>query len=303
MIYNSIRDLIGKTPIVKLQNIVPADAADVYVKLEFFNPGGSVKDRIALEMIETAEKEGLLKPGMTIVEPTSGNTGIGLAMVGASKGYPVVIVMPETMSVERQKLMKAYGAKLILTPGAKGTLGAIEKATQLAQADDYFMPMQFENKANPAAHIKTTAPEIIADFGIKQLPDAFVAGVGTGGTLTGVGSALKEVKPETQVYAVEPAGSPVLTTGQGGKHAIQGIGAGFVPEILDTTLYDDVVLVTDEQALTMMAEIGKEEGFLPGISAAANVFAAIEVAKKLGPDHKVLTVAPDGIDRYLTVIN
>lgn len=297
-IYDSVTELIGHTPIVKLNNLVPEDAADVYVKLEFFNPAGSVKDRIALAMIEDAEKAGKLTPGGTIIEPTSGNTGIGLAAVGAAKGYQVIIVMPETMSLERRKLMQGYGAKLILTPGADGMKGSIAKASQLAKDNGYFMPMQFENPANPTVHEETTGQEILAAFDGKL--DAFVAGVGTGGTLTGVGHALKVADKNIQVYALEPAESPLLKEGKGGKHKIQGISAGFIPEVLDREIYDDVLEVASDDAIAMARQVAYKEGFLPGISAGANIYGAIEVAKKLGKEKKVVTLAPDGGDRYLS---
>ena len=297
-IYDSVTELIGHTPIVKLNNLVPEDAADVYVKLEFFNPAGSVKDRIALAMIEDAEKAGKLTPGGTIIEPTSGNTGIGLAAVGAAKGYQVIIVMPETMSLERRKLMQGYGAKLILTPGADGMKGSIAKASQLAKDNGYFMPMQFENPANPTVHEETTGQEILAAFDGKL--DAFVAGVGTGGTLTGVGHALKVADKSIQVYALEPAESPLLKEGKGGKHKIQGISAGFIPEVLDREIYDDVLEVASDDAINMARQVAYKEGFLPGISAGANIYGAIEVAKKLGKGKKVVTLAPDGGDRYLS---
>lgn len=297
-IYDSVTELIGHTPIVKLNNLVPEDAADVYVKLEFFNPAGSVKDRIALAMIEDAEKTGKLTPGGTIIEPTSGNTGIGLAAVGAAKGYQVIIVMPETMSLERRKLMQGYGAKLILTPGADGMKGSIAKASQLAKDNGYFMPMQFENPANPTVHEETTGQEILAAFDGKL--DAFVAGVGTGGTLTGVGHALKVADKNIQVYALEPAESPLLKEGKGGKHKIQGISAGFIPEVLDREIYDDVLEVASDDAINMARQVAYKEGFLPGISAGANIYGAIEVAKKLGKGKKVVTLAPDGGDRYLS---
>lgn len=298
-LFNSAVDVIGNTPLLKLNRVVPEDAADVYVKLEFTNPGGSIKDRIALSMVEAAEKDGSLKPGGTIIEPTSGNTGIGLALVGAAKGYHVIIVMPETMTVERRQLMKAYGAELILTPGADGMKGSIAKATELAKENGYFLPLQFENPANPDIHEKTTGAEIIADLK-DSLPDAFVAGVGTGGTLTGVGRALKKAKPETKVYALEPAESPLLKEGKTGKHGIQGISAGFVPKNLDPDIYDDVIEVSTEQAKETARQVAENEGFLPGISAGANIYGAIELAKKLGKGKVVVTVAPDGGDRYLS---
>ncbi|MCH4170863.1 MAG: cysteine synthase A [Lactobacillus sp.] len=295
----NITELIGNTPLLKLNKVVPADAADVYVKLEFFNPGGSVKDRIALAMIEAAEKDGRLKPGQTIVEPTSGNTGIGLALVAAAKGYPLIITMPETMSIERRKLMQGYGAKLILTPGADGMPGAIKHAESLAADNGYYLPMQFKNPANPDIHEKTTGQEIIKAFGGKA-PDAFVAGVGTGGTLTGVGHALRKVDPDVQIFALEAAESPILKEGHGGKHKIQGISAGFVPDVLDTKLYNDIVEVTSDQAIDTAHEVSHKEGFLPGISAGANIFGAIEIAKKLGKGHTVVTVVPDNGERYLS---
>lgn len=299
-IYTSINQLIGNTPLLKLNRIVPEDAADVYVKLEFFNPAGSIKDRIALAMIEKAEQEGQLKPGDTIIEPTSGNTGIGLASVAAAKGYHLIIVMPETMSVERRKLMQGYGAELILTPGAEGMKGSIAKAQELVDAKGYFMPMQFENLANPAIHEATTGQEIIDAFGKDNLPDAFVAGVGTGGTLSGIGHALKQADPSIKVYALEPAESPVLKEGKAGKHKIQGISAGFIPKTLDQDVYDGIIEVTSDDAIKTAQKVGHLEGFLPGISAGANIYGAIELAKKLGKGKKVVTVAPDGGDRYLS---
>ena len=299
-IVNSITDLIGNTPIVKLNRVVPEDAADIYVKLEFFNPAGSIKDRIALAMIERAEKEGKLTAGGTIVEPTSGNTGVGLAIVAAAKGYHLVITMPETMSVERRKLMQGYGAELILTPGADGMKGSIAKAEELVKEKGYFMPMQFENPANPAIHEATTGAEIIAAFGKDNLPDAFVAGVGTGGTLTGIGHALKKANPATKVYALEPAESPLLKEGHGGKHKIQGISAGFIPKVLDKDVYDGIVEISSDDAIATAREVAHKEGILVGISAGANIKGAIELAKKLGKGKKVITVSPDGGDRYLS---
>lgn len=299
-IVNSITDLIGNTPIVKLNRVVPEDAADIYVKLEFFNPAGSIKDRIALAMIERAEREGKLTAGGTIVEPTSGNTGVGLAMVAAAKGYHLVITMPETMSVERRKLMQGYGAELILTPGADGMKGSIAKAEELVKEKGYFMPMQFENPANPAIHEATTGAEIIAVFGKDNLPDAFVAGVGTGGTLTGIGHALKKANPATKVYALEPAESPLLKEGHGGQHKIQGISAGFIPKVLDKDVYDGIVEISSDDAIATAREVAHKEGILVGISAGANIKGAIELAKKLGKGKKVITVSPDGGDRYLS---
>lgn len=299
-IYTSIDQLIGNTPLLKLNRIVPEDAADVYVKLEFFNPAGSIKDRIALSMIEKAEAEGKLKPGDTIIEPTSGNTGIGLASVAAAKGYHLIIVMPETMSVERRKLMQGYGAELILTPGADGMKGSIAKAQELVDTKGYFMPMQFENPANPAIHEATTGQEIIDTFGKDDLPDAFVAGVGTGGTLSGIGHALKKVDPNVKVYALEPAESPLLKEGKAGKHKIQGISAGFIPKTLDQEVYDGIIEVSSDDAIKTGQAVGRLEGFLPGISAGANIYGAIELAKQLGKGKKVVTVSPDGGDRYLS---
>lgn len=299
-IYTSIDQLIGNTPLLKLNRIVPEDAADVYVKLEFFNPAGSIKDRIALSMIEKAEAEGKLKPGDTIIEPTSGNTGIGLASVAAAKGYHLIIVMPETMSVERRKLMQGYGAELILTPGADGMKGSIAKAQELVDTKGYFMPMQFENPANPAIHEATTGQEIIDAFGKDDLPDAFVAGVGTGGTLSGIGHALTKADPNIKVYALEPAESPLLKEGKAGKHKIQGISAGFIPKTLDQEVYDGIIEVSSDDAIKTGQAVGRLEGFLPGISAGANIYGAIELAKQLGKGKKVVTVSPDGGDRYLS---
>lgn len=298
-IYPSILSLIGETPIVKLNSVVPETSAEVYVKLEFFNPGGSVKDRIARSMIEAAEKEGRLKAGDTIVEPTSGNTGVGLAMLGAAKGYPVIIVMPDTMSVERRKLIQAYGATLILTPGSEGMKGAIAKASELASQEHFFMPLQFDNSANTAAHRETTAKEIQEAFGATGL-DAFVAGIGTGGTITGVGQELRRTSPRIKIYAVEPEESPVLKGGKHSPHKIQGIGAGFVPEILDTTIYDHVLSVSSETALQTAREVAAKEGILVGISAGAAIHSAIQVAGELGPDKKVLAIVPDNGERYLS---
>ena len=299
-IYNSILDTIRNTPIVKLNHVVPEDAADVYVKLEFFNPAGSVKDRIALAMIEKAEKDGILKPGDTIVEPTSGNTGVGLSAVASAKGYHLIITMPETMSDERKKLMRAYGTELILTPGSEGMAGSIAKAEELVQTKGYFMPMQFKNLANPEIHELTTGKEIVAAFGSDNLPDAFVAGVGTGGTLTGIGRALKKAPSDVKVYALQPSESPLLKEGQKGAHKIQGISAGFIPDTLDREIYDDVVEVSSDEAFETAREVAKKEGFLPGISAGANIHGAIELAKKLGKGKKVITVAPDNGERYLS---
>lgn len=298
-IYNSVTELIGKTPIVKLNKIVPEDSADVFVKLEFFNPGGSVKDRIALSMIEKAEHDGLLKPGDTIIEPTSGNTGIGLSMVGVAKGYKVIIVMPETMSIERRLLMKGYGAELILTPGADGISGSIREAERLAKENGYFLPLQFENEANPLVHEKTTGPEIHQAFGVNGL-DAFVAGIGTGGTITGAGRELKRVYPKIELIGVEPAESAILEGKEEGPHKIQGIGTGFVPKTLDTSVYDKVLSISGDEAMETAREVGRKEGILVGISSGAAIAAALKVAKELGKGKKVLAVVPDNGERYLS---
>jgi cysteine synthase len=295
---DNITGLIGETPIVKLNGITEEDSADIYVKLEFFNPGSSVKDRIALAMIEAAEEEGKLKEGGTIVEPTSGNTGIGLAMVAAAKGYRTVIVMPDTMSKERRNILRAYGAELILTPGADGMKGAIKKAGELVEEKGYFMPQQFMNKANPEVHARTTGQEIV-----KQMEDgldAFVSGVGTGGTVTGAGRVLRENFKDIKIYAVEPTDSPVLSGGNPGPHKIQGLGAGFVPDVLDTKSYDEVVQVSNEEAFETSREVAKTNGILGGISSGAAVAAAKKVAKELGKGKKVLAVLPDNGERYLS---
>ncbi|HFJ9460160.1 cysteine synthase A [Bacillus cereus] len=294
----SVSELIGKTPIVKLNRIVESDSADIYLKLEFMNPGSSVKDRIALAMIEDAENNGLLKEGDTIIEPTSGNTGIGLAMVAAAKGYNAILVMPETMSIERRNLLRAYGAELVLTPGPEGMGGAIRKATELAKEHGYFIPQQFKNQSNPEIHRLTTGPEIIEQMG-DQL-DAFIAGIGTGGTITGAGEVLKEAYKDIKIYAVEPADSPVLSGGKPGPHKIQGIGAGFVPETLDVEVYDEIIQVKTEQAFEYARRVAKEEGILVGISSGAVIYAATEVAKKLGKGKKVLVIIPSNGERYLS---
>ncbi|MBU9710482.1 cysteine synthase A [Evansella tamaricis] len=297
-VVNSITELIGDTPLVKLQRIVPDGYADVYLKLEFMNPGSSVKDRIALAMIEDAEAKGLLKVGDTIVEPTSGNTGIGLAMVAAAKGYRTLLVMPETMSLERRNLLRAYGAELILTPGPEGMGGAIRKANELQKEHGYFMPQQFENEANPEVHRNTTAVELLEQVG-DQL-DAFVSGIGTGGTITGAGAVLKEKFPDLQVVAVEPKDSPVLSGGSPGPHKIQGIGPGFVPEILNTDIFDEVITVSTEQAFEYARRAAREEGILGGISSGAAIYSALEVAKRLGEGKKVVAVIPSNGERYLS---
>ncbi|WP_165999110.1 cysteine synthase A [Bacillus sp. Cs-700] len=296
-IANSITDLIGQTPIVKLNRIADEGHAEVYLKLEFMNPGSSVKDRIALAMIEAAEEKGELKPGDTFVEPTSGNTGIGLAMVAAAKGYQAVLVMPDTMSMERRNLLKAYGAKLVLTPGSEGMGGAIRKSEELAKEHGYFMPQQFKNEANPEVHRRTTGQEIVEQM--DQL-DGFVAGIGTGGTITGAGEVLKKHFPSVKLYAVEPTDSPILSGGKPGPHKIQGIGAGFVPAVLNTDVYDEVIQVQNDQAFEWARKAAREEGILGGISSGAAIYAALEVAKKLGKGKKVLAVIPSNGERYLS---
>ncbi|MCF6094233.1 cysteine synthase A [Microaerobacter geothermalis] len=298
---NTITDLIGNTPLVKLNRIVGSEDADVYLKLEFFNPGGSVKDRIAIAMIEAAEKEGKLKPGDTIVEPTSGNTGIGLAMVAAAKGYRTILVMPETMSMERRNLLRAYGAELVLTPGPEGMKGAIRVANELLEDHpNYFMPQQFENPANPQIHRDTTGQELLEQAAEIGGIDAFVSGIGTGGTVTGAGEVLKEKFPQLHIVAVEPAASPVLSGGQPGPHKIQGIGAGFVPKILNTEIYDEIITVENDEAFETSRRMAREEGILGGISSGAAVFAALKIAKRLGIGKKVVAVIPSNGERYLT---
>lgn len=301
-VYEKITDLIGNTPLVELKNIEAANGlqATVLAKLEYFNPAGSVKDRIARAMIDDAEKKGLLKPGSVIIEPTSGNTGIGLAAVAASRGYKIILTMPETMSMERRNLLKAYGAELVLTEGSKGMKGAIAKAEELAaETPDSFIPSQFTNAANPAAHLATTGPEIWNDTDGKV--DIFVAGVGTGGTLSGVGEYLKSKNPNVKVVAVEPAGSPVLSKGTPGPHKIQGIGAGFVPETLNTDIYDEIIAVENEDAFATGRAIARKEGILVGISSGAAVYAALQLAKRSENKGKVIVaLLPDTGDRYLS---
>ena len=300
--FDKITDLIGGTPILKLNNYIALNElpANIYAKLEYFNPAGSVKDRIAKAMIDDAEAKGALKPGAVIIEPTSGNTGIGLAAVAASKGYRIILTMPETMSVERRNLLKAYGAELVLTDGAKGMKGAIAKAEELAQQiEGGFIPSQFTNSANPTAHFNTTGPEIWEDTDGKV--DIFVAGVGTGGTVSGVGKYLKSKNPNVKVVAVEPAGSPVLSKGVAGHHKIQGIGAGFVPETLDTKIYDEIIAVENEDAFATGRTLARKEGLLVGISSGAAVYAATQLAKR--PENKgknIVVLLPDTGDRYLS---
>ena len=301
-IYTSADQLIGSTPLLEVKNIEAEEGlkATILVKLEYFNPAGSVKDRVAKAMIDDAEAKGLLKPGSVIIEPTSGNTGIGLASEAAARGYRIIIVMPETMSVERRQLMKAYGAELVLSEGSKGMKGAIAKADELAQEiPNAFIPGQFVNPANPAAHYATTGPEIWADTDGQV--DIFVAGVGTGGTVTGVGEYLKEQNPAVKIVAVEPASSPVLSQGHAGAHMIQGIGAGFVPEVLNTAVYDEIIPVTNEDALSTGRRMGRTEGVLVGISSGAALWAAIELAKRPENTGKtIVALLPDTGDRYLS---
>ena len=292
-----VLELIGHTPLVRLNRLPPPGAAQVWAKLERFNPGGSVKDRIGLAMIEAAEAAGQLKPGDVIVEPTSGNTGIGLAMVAAVKGYRCILVMPDTLSVERRALLRAYGAELVLTPGAEGMKGAIARAEELVREHKGFMPQQFQNPANPEVHRRTTALEVLDQLGDL---DAFVAGVGTGGTITGVGAVLKAARPGVRIVAVEPAGSPVLSGGEPGKHKIQGIGAGFVPQVLDRGVIDEVIQVTDEAAGETARRLAREEGLLCGISSGAAAWAAVQVAQRLGEGRSVVAVLPDTGERYLS---
>lgn len=294
---NSVIDLVGNTPLVKLNRLTGADDADVYLKLEFFNPGSSVKDRIALAMIETAEKDGNLKEDSTIIEPTSGNTGIGLAMIAAAKGYKSVLVMPDTMSLERRNLLRAYGADLVLTPGAEGMKGAISKAEQLAEENGWFLPQQFNNEANPEVHRLTTGPEIAN--ALDQV-DAFIAGIGTGGTITGVGEVLKERFPGINIVAVEPEDSAILSGGKPGPHKIQGIGAGFVPKVLDTEIYDEIIKVSNDDAYTFARRAAREEGILGGVSSGAAIAAALQVAKKLGKGKTVVAIIPSNGERYLS---
>ncbi|MGE0686212.1 MAG: cysteine synthase A [Dehalococcoidia bacterium] len=296
----SVLDLIGNTPMVRLNRVVPEGSAEIVAKLEGNNPGGSVKDRIALAMIEDAEQRGVLQPGATIVEPTSGNTGIGLAMVAAVKGYKLILTMPDDMSPERRKLLQRYGAQLVLTPAIEGMTGAVFAAEEMiAKNKGYFMPQQFNNPSNPEVHRHTTVREILRDTDGRL--DAFVAGVGTGGTITGVGEVLKQELPSVSIVAVEPTRSPVLAGGKPGLHAIQGIGASFVPSVLNKDVYDELIGVKDEDAIEMTKRLARTEGLLVGISAGANVHAALIVAKRLGAGKRVVTVLPDTGERYLSV--
>ncbi|MDZ4733857.1 MAG: cysteine synthase A [Nitrospirota bacterium] len=299
-LHKDITELIGRTPLVRLNRLSPTGGATIYGKVEFFNPGGSVKDRICLSMINEAERLGALTPGGTIVEPTSGNTGIGLALVAAVRGYKLILVMPESMSMERASLLSSYGAQLVLTPAWEGMRGSIREAESIiAQNPSYFMPDQFSNPANPAMHKKTTALEILESLDGKI--DAFVAAVGTGGTITGCGEVFKGLNPNVKVIAVEPTGSPVLSGGEPGPHKIQGIGAGFIPKVLNRAILDRVMTVTDDEAYQTAKQLSKKEGLLVGISAGANVFAAQKVAQELGPGKNVVTILCDTGERYISI--
>lgn len=300
LVADSVLDLVGNTPLVRIGRLAEPGWAEVLAKVESLNPAGSVKDRIAVSMIEDAEERGLLKPGDTVVEPTSGNTGVGLAMVAAVKGYRLIVTMPENMRVEARKLLTRYGAEVILTPAIEGMSGAVHAAQELLKKNrGYFMPQQFDNPANPEIHRRTTAREILRATGGRL--DAFVAGVGTGGTITGVGEVLKETNRDILIVAVEPARSPVLGGGKAGMHRIQGIGASFVPTVLNREVYDEVIAVRDEDAFELTKRLTKKEGLLVGISAGANVFAALKVARRLGSGKRVVTVLPDTGERYLSV--
>lgn len=298
MIYENIVDLIGKTPSVRLNHIVSEDMAEVYVKLEYFNPTGSIKDRAAMQMVKEMVLSGQLKKGDTIVEPTSGNTGIGIAMIGAAKGYKVVLTMPDTLSVERRRMLSAYGAELVLTDGTKGMNGAIEKAKELVAEKGYIMLSQFDNPANPLIHRLTTGQEILEDFANL---DAFVAGIGTGGTISGVAEAIKDTMPGVRIIGIEPNNSNVLNGGKAGPHKLQGIGAGFIPENLNRALVDQVMEISAEEAFEMTRKLAQEEGLFVGISSGAAVEAALRVAKELGKGKRVLVIAPDGGSRYLSI--
>lgn len=299
-ISTSAIEQIGATPLVKLSGLTDAGTAEIYAKVESFNPGGSIKDRIALAMIERAEQDGCIKPGATIVEPTSGNTGIGLAMVCAVKGYRLVLTMPESMSMERRRLLTAYRAELVLTPASQGMKGAVQKAEELAAEKHWLLPQQFSNPANPEAHRRTTGPEIVA--AMKGLSiDGFVAGVGTGGTITGVGEVLRQHNPAVHIAAVEPAGSPVLSGGLAGPHKIQGIGAGFIPDVLNTSIYQEVIAVPDAEAFSAARTLAAKQGLLCGISSGAALVGALRVAKKLGAGKNVVVILPDTGERYLSM--
>ena len=298
MKHDSIHQAIGKTPMIELSYTDNGNRGNIFVKLESVNPGGSIKDRAALYMVEDAEKKGILEKGGTIIEPTSGNTGIALAMIGSAKGYKVIIVMPDTMSIERRKLMEAYGAKVILTDGKYGMAGSVELAEKLAKEKGYFMPDQFGNINNVKAHYETTSLEILEEINGKI--DAFVAGVGTGGTITGIGKRLKEENPNTLIIAVEPEKSPLLSGGKAGPHGLQGIGANFIPSILDMNIIDEIIKINEEEAYLQAKNLGKYEGILSGISSGANVAAALKIAEKLGKGKKVVTVLPDTGERYLS---
>lgn len=297
--FKNVSEIIGRTPLVKLNRIVDLEMADIYAKIEFSNPGGSVKDRICLSMIDEAEKKGRLKPGGTIVEATSGNTGIGLAMIGAARGYKVILTMPETMSLERMYILKSYGAEVVLTTGIDGMTGAIKKAEEIAAKHKGFMPKQFENPANPEVHRQFTAKEILNDLGDNI--DAFVATVGTGGTITGVGEVLKEKNPNIKIIAVEPKGSPVLSGGKPGPHKIQGIGAGFIPKTLNIKIIDRVITAGDNESFKMAKKIAREEGLFVGISSGAALLASLQIAQELGKGKKVVTVFPDTGERYFSI--
>ena len=298
-LHKDILRLIGRTPMVRVNHLVSDSYAEVWAKLEGFNPGGSLKDRIALSMIEDAEHDGRLRPGSIIIEPTSGNTGIGLAMVAAVKSYRLILTMSEKMSLERRQLLQAFGAELVLSPGERGMLGAVEKAEEIYKNNPhYFMPMQFENPSNPSIHKKTTAAEIINDLGC--VPDVFIAGVGTGGTITGVGEAFKERRPDSHIVAVEPAASAILSGGTPGPHKIAGIGSGFYPGVLNTKIYDEIIPVTDDDAIETARQLALKEGILAGVSSGAVMWAAIKVAKRIGKGRKIVVILPDRGDRYLS---
>ncbi|MGF7049723.1 cysteine synthase A [Paenibacillus sp. DS2015] len=301
-VVNNVTELIGETPLVRLNRLVSEDSAEIYLKLEYQNPGSSVKDRIAISIVEEAEKDGSLKPGGTIVEATSGNTGIGLAMVAAAKGYKAVIVMPETMSLERRNLLRAYGAELVLTPGSEGMNGAVTKAEAIVNENpSYFMAEQFKNQANVKIHRETTGPEIVeAIDSIGGTLDAFIAGIGTGGTISGAGEVLKKKYPNVKIIAVEPAASPILAGGKPGPHKIQGLGANFIPEILNRDIYDEIIHVENDEAFETARRVATEEGILSGISSGAAIFAALKVAKELGKGKRIVVIIPSNGERYLS---